>query len=178
MCRTRPVLASSVLAASLLLAGCGSGDQSGSAGQAGGATTAFTCPTEGTQSFSKARFVLNVGLAAGAFHQWIWKPYQAGGFQDGADGRTANLVKAGLAAAFAAKQVKDATDNVRNDPELCSALAQPLAQLTAALDDLKGRITRGDVASLASIEALVAAVIGKSEIEGLTIVEQVPESLG
>lgn len=170
---SRPILASAV-AVSLLLAGCGA--DGGSSG--GAAATAFTCPTEGTQSFSKARFVLNVGLAAGAFHQFVWKPYQAGGFQEGADGRTANLVKAGLAAAFAAKQVKDATDNVRNDPELCSALGQPLAQLTGVLDDLQGRITRGDLASLASIEALLASVLGKSEAEGLKIVEQIPTSLG
>lgn len=172
---SRPILASAV-AVSLLLAGCGA--DGGSSGGAAASATAFTCPTEGTQSFSKARFVLNVGLAAGAFHQFVWKPYQEGGFQDGADGRTANLVKAGLAAAFAAKQVKDATDNVRNDPELCSALGQPLAQLTAVLDDLQGRITRGDLASLASIEALLASVLGKSEAEGLKIVEQIPESLG
>lgn len=171
----RPVLAS-VLAASLLLAGCGTGGSE--TGSTGSAATTFTCPTESTQSFSKARFVLNVGLAAGAFHQWVWKPYQDGGFQAGADGRTGNLIKAGLAAAFAAKQVKDATENVKNDPELCGVLGQPLAQLTDALDGLKGQITSGNLASLASIEALLASVIGKSETEGLKIVEQVPDSLG
>lgn len=173
----RPVLASS-LAVVVLLAGCGTGGSSGDTGSTGAPATAFTCPTESTQTFSKARFVLNVGVAAGAFHQWIWKPYQDGGFQEGAQGRTANLVKAELAAAFAAKQAKDATDNVKNDPQLCAALGQPLAQLSGALDGLQGRIASGDLASLASIEALVAAVIGKSEIEGLTIVERVPESLG
>lgn len=172
---TRPVLAST-LAAALLLSGCGQGGVA--TGDSGGSTTAFSCPTKGTQSFSKARFALNVGLAAGAFHQWIWKPYQAGGFKDGADGRTANLVKAGLAAAFATKQVRDATENVKNDPELCSALGQPLAELTGVLDGLQGSITRGDLTSLASIEALIASVLGRSEAEGVKIVEQIPESLG
>jgi hypothetical protein len=174
MRHARPVLASTLTAA-LLLSGCGQGG--GSTGDSSGSAPAFSCPTQGTQSFSKARFALNVGLAAGAFHQWIWKPYQAGGFEDGADGRTANLVKAGLAAAFAAKQLRDATENVKNDPQLCSALGQPVAQLTAVLEELQGSITRGDVTSLASIEALLASLIGKSEAEGMKIVEQIPESL-
>jgi hypothetical protein len=171
---TRPIL-SSTLAAALLLSSCGEGGVA--TGDQGVPTTAFSCPTKGTESFSKARFVLKVGLAAGAFHQWIWKPYQEGGFKEGADGRTANLVKAGLAAGFAAKQVKDAAENVKNDPELCSALGQPLAQLTGVLDGLQGSITRGDFSSLASAEALISSVLGKSEAEGVKIVEQVPESL-
>lgn len=173
---TRPPVAAS-LAALLLLSGCGTGADSAGGTAAGASPTAFTCPTESTQTFSKARFVLNVGLAAGAFHQWIWKPYQAGGFKQGADGRTANLVKAGLAAAFAAKQLKDASDNVKNDPQLCAALGEPLARLGTTLDELKGKLASGDLSSLASIEALVASVLGAAQSQGLKIVEQTPESL-
>lgn len=177
---TRPIVASSLTAA-LLLSGCGtgigSGNDSAPGGSAGGSATSFTCPTTGTESFSKARFVLNVGLAAGAFHQWIWKPYQEGGFAQGAEGRTATLVKAGLAAAFAAKQLKDASDNVKNDPELCAAIGEPVAQLGTRLDELKSKLASGDLASIASIEALLVSLIGTAEAEGLKIVEQTPESL-
>jgi hypothetical protein len=53
-----------------------------------------------------------------------------------------------------------------------------LAELTGVLDGLQGRITRGDLTSLASIEALMASVLGRSEAEGVKIVEQIPESVG
>lgn len=173
---TRPIVATSLIA-TLLLAGCGTGSETADGTSAGGSPTTFTCPTEATQSFSKARFALNVGLAAGAFHQWVWKPYQAGGFKEGADGRTANLVKAGLAAAFAAKQLKDASDNVKNDPQLCAALGEPLARLGTTLEELKGKLASGDLSSIASIETLVASVLGTAQKEGLKIVEKTPESL-
>lgn len=162
----------------MLLAGCGSEEPRTDAEIAASASAAASsCPTDNTQAFPKARFVLNVGLAAGAFHQWIWKPYQAGTFQEGAEGRTAALVKAGLAGAFAAKQVKDATENVKADPTLCKVLAAPLTQLGGILDGLKGQLTAGDASALPKAEGLIAKVVSTSAQQGITITEQKVDSL-
>ena len=47
--------------------------------------------------FEKTRFVVDVGLAVGALRQWVYKPFRAGAFASGANGRTKAFVKAGLA---------------------------------------------------------------------------------
>ena len=71
-----------------------------------------TAPTSGTGTstsqaagtdqvrFAKTKFALHAGLAAGAIHRYLYKPYKAGTLQPGAKGRTKALVKAGLATAF------------------------------------------------------------------------------
>ena len=96
--RTAPVLAV-LLALSLLLTGCGaskttatgtgssqsssqpsegaSADSSGSAGSSG------DCPTSNTKSFAKTKFVLHAGLAFGAFHRYLYKPYKNHAFSKG-----------------------------------------------------------------------------------------------
>jgi hypothetical protein len=43
-----------------------------------------SCPTSNTKSFAKTKFVLHAGLAFGAFHRYLYKPYQAGTFNKGA----------------------------------------------------------------------------------------------
>lgn len=55
--------------------------------------------------FDKTRFALHLGAAYFAFHHWDLKPYQQGKFSAGAPGRTASMVKGGLALAFAAHEV-------------------------------------------------------------------------
>lgn len=168
-----------ITATAILLSGCGSSEPPQSEAQISSAASAAAanCPTDNTQTFPKARFALNLGLAAGVFHRWIYKPYQAGTFQSGAEGRTTALVKAGLSAAFIAKQVKDATENVKSDPTLCKALVGPLTQLSGVIDGLKDKVTSGDFASLATIEGLLGTIIGTSKQHGLTITEQTDESL-
>lgn len=168
-----------VLVAPLLLTGCGAKDSTTTtpAGSNASASTSFSCPTDNTQTFPKVRFVTNVGLAAGAFRTWLWKPYQAGSFNQGADGRTAALVKGGLAAAFSAKQIHDAIDNVKADPTLCNAIGEPLSQLGSALDGLKDKVKNGDFTSLTSIEGLIGTVLSGSKKAGVEITEQQAPSL-
>ena len=73
--------------------------------------------------FDKTRFVLHLGAAYFAFHHWDLKPFQQGKFSAGAPGRTANLVKGGLALAFAAHEVLVARKVAQNSK---SALLQKL----------------------------------------------------
>ncbi len=172
------------LAGTVALAGCGSGSSGGtatSAAPAPGATSTvmtITCPTDNTQAFPKVRFVTNVGLATGAFHRWVYKPYQAGTFQAGADGRTTALVKAGLASAFAVKQLHDAKNNVMADPAMCKAFAGPITQLTAQLDGLKDRISAGDLAAVEGVRREIDGIKRIGQANGLTIVDNENANIG
>lgn len=179
------------LAGAVALTGCGSGSTSGTAtsnppaasgAQAtAGATSSvmtITCPTDNTQAFPKVRFVTNVGLASGAFHRWVWKPYQAGTFQTGANGRTTALVKAGLASAFAVKQLHDAKNNVMADPAMCKAFAGPITQLTAQLDGLKERISAGDLAAIEGVRSEIDGIKRIGQTNGMTIVDDESANIG
>ena len=95
------------------LVSCG-GDETGTAagttapgasapGAADGSASPAACPTENTRSFAKTRFVAAVGGAAFLTKRYLYDPYRAGSFQQGADGRTTAVVKAGLAAAASVK---------------------------------------------------------------------------
>lgn len=133
---------------------CGSDDGGGSAA-ATAPTAATSSPSAEKQKFARTRFVANAGLAAGATYQWIVKPYRAGKFTKGADGRTVALVKAGLAGAFAYNRLRAAAENAEGDP----LLAKAVAPLTAGIDRLKelgtklrnGEAGAGDVASFESV---------------------------
>ncbi|MBB5234411.1 hypothetical protein [Deinococcus budaensis] len=71
-------------------------------------------------AFEKAKFVFHLGVAYYAFNTWVWRPYREYRFQTGAPGQRANIVKAGVALAFAAYQVNSAIKMTRNtqDPFL------------------------------------------------------------
>lgn len=72
---------------------------------AGALTLAVTTVSPAEALFDKTRFVLHLGAAYYAFHHWDLQPYQQGKFSAGAPGRAGNLVKGGLALAFAAHEV-------------------------------------------------------------------------
>ena len=93
--------------------------------------------------FDKTRFVLHLGAAYYAFHQWDLKPYQQGKFSAGAPGRTASLVKGGLALAFAAHEVSVARKVAQNSKspllqKLDSGLNSLSSEMSAIGAKLKG----------------------------------------
>lgn len=178
------------LAATIALTGCGNSTKAGSAASSAMSTTTATsttgatgtassatsaasqCPTSNTRSFAKTRFVGDVGLVAGSFHRYIYKPYQAGSFQKGADGRTKAIAKAGITAAADAKLVNNAYDNVQANPTLCKVLITPLGQLKDAMGGLKGQITSGNLGAIANVNGLVNQVTSKSNANGAQITEK------
>jgi hypothetical protein len=176
MRKTTSLLAASTLSASLLLTGCGTSGTTATPASSNTASAsaagASSCPTDNTQAFAKTRFVTNVGLASGAFYQWIFKPYQAGTFQKGADGRTFALVKAGLAGAFAAKQVKDATDNVKADPTLCKVFITPMTKLQEQLNSLGDKVRSGDLAAVTGVATQVEQLKSLAGQEGMKVIDQ------
>lgn len=174
-----------------LVSGCGSSTQTAStqtssttsASSAGSSVTASTnaaasCPTDNTQAFPKVRFATNIGLATGAFHRWVWKPYQAGTFTQGAEGRTTALVKAGLATAFSAKQLNDAKNNVKADPQLCKIFAQPLADLTTQFEALKDKVAKGDMTAIEDTNKRVADLKETSKANGMPITDDENAPIG
>lgn len=130
-----------------------------------------SCPASNTTAFAKTKFVTHTGLAFGAFHRYLWKPYQAGTFKKGASGRIAAFVKGGLAALFVKREIRLASEDVKANPTLCKAIAAPLGKVgdtvQAALDKLKG----GDASGITDVNNQISSVEGASSKDGAPITE-------
>ena len=143
----------------------------------GGATAAATtaapsdCPTENTRSFAKTRLAADLGLTAGTFHRYIYKPWKAGTFNKGAHGRTLAIAKAVGIAALDAKLVANATANVKANPTLCNVLYQPLQSLGGEVSKLKSDVLSGNLGAIGSVEGLVSGLVSTATSSGLPVTE-------
>ncbi|MER6097298.1 hypothetical protein ABT154_15860 [Streptomyces sp. NPDC001728] len=153
-------------------AACGGDTQGTSAAVTPSASSSFE-----QQKLAKTRFVANAGLAAGAAYQWIVKPYRAGKFTKGADGRTFALVKAGLAGAFAYNRLKAAVNNAKGDPLLSKAVA-PLSAGIDSLKDLGTKLRKGEAgaADVSSFESVINSVKDAGKSAGAEVVDKVPSA--
>ncbi|WP_433397187.1 hypothetical protein [Streptomyces sp. CA-146814] len=183
----RPLMAFLLACAVLVSAtACGDSGDSGSATGTGVSTGASVSasatgpsPSASTekQRLAKTRFVANAGLAAGATYQWIVKPYRAGTFKKGADGRTFALVKAGLAGGFAYNRLKAAAENAKGDPLLSKAVAP----LTAGIESLQGMATKlrngeageGDIGAF---ESVIDSIKNAGKDAGAEVKDKVPST--
>ncbi|MCX4667559.1 hypothetical protein OG453_12950 [Streptomyces sp. NBC_01381] len=166
-CLVVPVLCCALLAGTTA---CGGDDEDTSA------TPSGTSSAE-RQKFAKTRFVANAGIAAGATYQWIVKPYRAGKFKSGADGRKVALVKAGLAGTLAYNRLKAATKNAQGDP----TLARAVAPLTAGIDALKGlpsKLRKGDSTDsvVSSFDGVINSVKDAGKDAGAEVTNKVPSA--
>ncbi len=93
--------------------------------------------------FAKTKFLLHSGLAFGAFHRYIYKPFRAGKFRSGADGRRTALVKAGVAGLFAAHELKVARDDALASDTLRRHVVRPMDALLARLGPLANALKGG-----------------------------------
>ena len=145
-------------------AGCGSSSkptsaatsvsQSSAATQTGSPSTG-TCAAAGTRKIPKTRLLADLALTYGAFHRYLYKPYKAGSFHKGANGRTAAIIKAGLASAAIVKLLSNASKNAAADPTLCK-YAPSIDGIKASLGGLVSKIkgntaTAGDVDSTSGL---------------------------
>ncbi|MFJ3668177.1 hypothetical protein ACIPSE_17225 [Streptomyces sp. NPDC090106] len=151
---------------------CG-GDDDDAAGSSTATPTASASAS--AQKFAKTRFVANAGLAAGATYQWIVKPWRAGTFKSGADGRRVALVKAGLAGTFAYNRLKAAARNAEGDPLLAKAVA-PLTAGIDALKDLPAKLRKGDTSVVGSFEDVVEQMKDAGKSAGAEVTDQVPST--
>jgi hypothetical protein len=159
----------------LAFVGCGSSSSSSSSSSAassGGSTTATT-PAK-TVHFAKTKFLLHAGLAFGAFHRYIYKPFKAGTFNNPLQHKLA-LVKAAAAALFVVHEVKQAAAAAQGSA-LLMKLFSPLTALaggvTAAVAGLKsGKI---DTSSIESANSAIDSIKSMASSAGASITEHAP----
>jgi hypothetical protein len=159
-------LALFALVVALAAAGCGSSAKVATTTNAEGAKS-LTC--SGHVRLAKTKFVLHAGLAVGAFHRYILKPYQAGAFRKGTPGRTKALVKAGTAALFAYHELKVArTDAVCDGPQL-RKLAGSLSNALSALSALRALKTGTGLGAIGLAGAALDRLGGDAQSNGISI---------
>ncbi|MFF2408248.1 hypothetical protein [Streptomyces sp. NPDC058092] len=169
----RRLLAPLLLSCAVLVSAtaCGGGEKNGASSSASPSVTS----SAQAQKFAKTRFVANAGLAAGATYQWIVKPYRAGTFRKGADGRTFALVKAGLAGGFVYSRLKAAAVNAKGDPLLSKAVAP----LTAGIESLKGlgsKLRKGEAGAgdIGAFESVINNIKDAGRSAGAEVKDKVP----
>lgn len=131
---TALLLVLALAGATLGAAGCGGGSNGSSASGVSG----------GKVHFAKTKFLIHAGLAFGAFHHFIYKPFRAGGFRKGAPGRTKALIKAGAAGLFTYHEVKIALRDAQSSKTL-SKLVSPLTALQNRVSGLGPKLKGGNV---------------------------------
>ena len=112
-----------------------------SASQSASAANA-SCAQAGTRKIPKTRLLADLGLTYGAFQRYLYKPYRAGAFQKGANGRTKALIKAGLATAAIVKLLSNASKNAAADPTLCKYVPN-INNIKSSLSSLVGKVKDG-----------------------------------
>ena len=164
-CKSSTTASSSASAQTVSASTVAASDGSGSVAPASG------CPTSNTTSFAKTKFVLHAGLAFGAFHRYLYKPYQAGTFKSGAHGRITGFIKAGLAALYIKREVRLASADVAANPLLCKAIGAPLSTIGTGVQAAVSKLKGGDASAWSAIEATISSVEHKSAQNGTTVTE-------
>jgi hypothetical protein len=148
-----------LLVGALALAGCGSTSSSSTPAGSGANGTSSTTPHI---AFAKTKFLIHAGLAFGAFHRYIWKPFRKGGFTPPLQHKAA-IVKAGVAALFAYHEAKIALMDAQASPTL-SKLVSPLTALQKRLGSLGTALKQGklDASGITAANSTVNSVASES----------------
>lgn len=172
----RRLVVALLLSLAVLVGTTACGDDDGTTTASSSASPSPTTSAQ-KQKYAKTRFVANAGLAAGAAYQWIVKPYRAGKFKKGADGRTFTMVKAGLAGTFAYNRLKAAADNAKGDPLLSKAVA-PLTAGIASLKDVATRMGKGEAGAgdVGAFEGVINSIKDAGKSAGAEVKNKVPST--
>lgn len=150
MFRTMGIALSIALLA--FVVGCGSSSDSSTHSAASGAgissaiaraSASTVCPTKSTKKAAKTLFLVDAGVAAGAFKKWIYNPWKAKAFNKGTKGRIKTMVKAAVAALFVVNRLKAAKVNAQSDPLLCKLTIGPITKLTSSVQGLVSKAKTG-----------------------------------
>jgi hypothetical protein len=154
-----------------LAVGCGS-KSSPTTSSANGASVT-TVPHK-TIHFAKTKFLLHAGLAFGAFHRYVYKPFKAGAFSHPLQHKLA-LVKAGAAALFVVHEVKKAREDAQASA-LLRKFFSPLGALAATVTGLAASLKGGhaDAASLGSANSAIDAIKSSASAAGVPVTEHAP----
>jgi hypothetical protein len=173
---TRRLIALALIAM-IALVGAGCGSKAGTS--SGSAPNAPATQTTPSTHFAKTKFVLHAGLAFGAFHRYIYKPFKAGKFSGGLLHHKLATVKAALAAAFAYHEVKLALVDARSS-KILSTLLAPLLALQTKLSSLTGRFKHGgaDPAAIQTAQSATDTIAAGSARAGQPVSDLPTPSLG
>jgi hypothetical protein len=174
--RTAALICSvALLPASVGLVACGNDTKTVSSTTPSGEVVTRTVPDV---KFAKARFVLHTGLALGAFKRWIYDPWKAGTFSQGAEGRKKALAKAGLAGVFALTQLKEARDAALSDDQLRGLgdkLSSTIGLVSAFIPGLEnGKISTVQIIALAGAFAGIKSLAAKDGAPVKPIISKIP----
>jgi hypothetical protein len=169
--RATAITVALIVTLALALAGCGSSSSSSSSSSSGAASSATT--TTNHTSFAKTKFVLHAGLAFGAFHRWIYKPFRAGDFRHPFSHKL-TIAKAVLAAGFVKHEVRLALHDAQSSPTL-SKLVSPITALDNRMHSLAADV-RGGGAGLSADNGSISSIEKQSSQSGTNIQEQTPAS--
>ncbi|MGI8557278.1 MAG: hypothetical protein ACR2ND_03045 [Solirubrobacteraceae bacterium] len=175
----RRILALVALGLVLVVAGCGSKSSTSSSSQSS-SSSQTTQSTPQKTHFAKTKFVFHAGLAFGAFHRYIYKPFKAGALtKGGLLSHKKAALKAGLAGLFAYHEIKLALTDAKSSP-LLTKLLTPLTALGNKLKSLASSLKGGkvDSASIESTNSDVSSVSAASGAAGQPISDQPTPSLG
>lgn len=159
-----------LLAVLLVLAAAAAGCGSKTITQTG-ANGALTTKTVPNVHFAKTKFVLHLGLAFGAFHRYIYKPYQAGTFRSGAHGRLTAFIKAALAALFIKREIRLAGVAAQNSPALCKIVLSPLRTVSETVQAAVTKLKGGDASGIGPVQNAISQVESGASSQGAGITE-------
>ena len=136
------------------------------------ATEPAACPTSNTTSFAKTKFVLHAGLAFGAFHRYLYKPFKAGTFTSGGTAhKILVFAKAGTAALFIKREIRLSIEDVKASPLLCKAIAAPLGSLSNTISGAVTKLKSGDTSALTDANTAIASIEAQARQGGAAIAE-------
>ncbi|GAC1629315.1 MAG: hypothetical protein NVS4B2_11300 [Chloroflexota bacterium] len=142
------------------------------AGHANAKSTQSAAVTSHPAAFDKTKFLFHLGLAFGAFHHFVYKPYKAGQLNTH---HKLNLVKAALAAAFTYHEVKKAYQTAQgSNSKTLKLLIAPLNGLAGGFNALSTKIRHGDASGAESLNTQTSGYESLAGKNGYSISEQTP----
>jgi hypothetical protein len=158
-------LALLIAAITLVLAGCGDKTKEVTTTNSSGETVTQTVPDV---HFAKTKFVLHGGLAYGAFHRYIYKPYKAGSFKKGGPKHKRSIAKAVAATAFIVHELKEMNRAALSDDDL-RPVAQKIGNILPSLTSLAAALRGGNLGTLDAIKRGFDGIVGDAKAAGVTV---------
>lgn len=157
-----------VVVALASVAGCGSRSSSSGSSSSGSGTTPKIV------HFAKTKFLLHAGLAFGAFHRYLYKPFRAGSFSDPLHHKVA-LVRGAAAGLFVVHEVRQASAAAQGSAVL-RKLTSPLTALAATVTGFATRAKGGqlDSGALDSANGAIDTIRNGASSAGAAITERAP----
>ncbi len=156
-------LAATLVVLAVAAGGCGSGTSTTTTTAQG--STVVNCAIP----FAKAKFAVHAGVAAGAFYRYIYNPWRAGTFKQGAPGRKRALAKAAASGLVVVHELRVAARDARCDGPALKTLASPISSLLAAVTSLQALATGGGIGSIGTAATAFDSLKTAAAAAGATV---------